>query len=39
MIEDDEIDEVVKTMKSGWLGTGPKVAQKGADYSGAGNKY
>jgi dTDP-4-amino-4,6-dideoxygalactose transaminase len=26
-IEDAEIEEVVATMKSGWLGTGPKVAQ------------
>ena len=26
-IEDDEIQEVVATMKSGWLGTGPKVAK------------
>lgn len=26
-IEDAEIDEVVKTMRSGWLGTGPKVAR------------
>jgi dTDP-4-amino-4,6-dideoxygalactose transaminase len=26
-IEDPEIDEIVSTMKSGWLGTGPKVAQ------------
>jgi len=25
-IEDDEINEVVSIMKSGWLGTGPKVA-------------
>ncbi len=27
LIEDDEIDEVVATLKSGWLGTGPKVAR------------
>lgn len=27
IIEDAEIEEVVSTMKSGWLGTGPKVAQ------------
>jgi dTDP-4-amino-4,6-dideoxygalactose transaminase len=27
MIEQPEIDEVVASMKSGWLGTGPKVAQ------------
>lgn len=26
-IEDQEIQEVIATMKSGWLGTGPKVAQ------------
>jgi dTDP-4-amino-4,6-dideoxygalactose transaminase len=26
-IEDDEIEEVVASMKSGWLGTGPKVAR------------
>ncbi|MBI3633263.1 MAG: DegT/DnrJ/EryC1/StrS family aminotransferase [Candidatus Vogelbacteria bacterium] len=26
-IEDAEIKEVVKTLRSGWLGTGPKVAQ------------
>jgi len=32
-IEDDEIQEVVKSMKSGWLGTGPKVAQFGQDFA------
>ncbi len=40
-IEDDEIQEVVASMKTGWLGTGPKVAQfeqdfrtyKGAEHS------
>jgi dTDP-4-amino-4,6-dideoxygalactose transaminase len=40
-IEDSEIQEVVSSMKSGWLGTGPKVAQfesdvaayKGAEYA------
>lgn len=26
-IEKDEIDEVVKTLKSGWIGTGPKTAE------------
>ncbi|MFH1429282.1 MAG: DegT/DnrJ/EryC1/StrS family aminotransferase [Candidatus Margulisiibacteriota bacterium] len=26
LIEQDEIDEVVATLKSGWIGTGPKVA-------------
>lgn len=31
-IEDDEIQEVVSTMKSGWLGTGPKVAQFEKDF-------
>ena len=25
LIEDDEINEVVKSMRSGWIGTGPKV--------------
>lgn len=41
LIEDAEIEEVVATMKSGWLGTGPKVAKfqedfrqyKGAQYA------
>ena len=45
IIEQPEIDEVVKSMKSGWLGTGPKVAQfetdfkayKGANYAAALN--
>lgn len=27
LIEDDEIEEVVDSLKSGWLGTGPKVHQ------------
>lgn len=27
LIEDEEIKEVIKTLKSGWLGTGPKVHQ------------
>lgn len=44
-IEDDEIHEVVKSMNSGWLGTGPKVARfeanfakyKGAEYAAAVN--
>ena len=39
-IEDAEIEEVVKSMKSGWLGTGPKVArfeQDFAKYKGAKN--
>lgn len=30
-IEQDEIDEVVASMKTGWLGTGPKVARFEAD--------
>src|SRR5262245_16551824 len=37
-IEDVEIEEVVKTLRSGWLGTGPKVAQFESDiknYKGA----
>lgn len=32
-IEDDEIAEVVSCMKSGWLGTGPKVAQFETDFA------
>ncbi len=32
-IEDAEINEVVATMKSHWLGTGPKVAQFEADFA------
>ena len=44
-IEDSEIEEVVASMRSGWLGTGPKVAQfeedfrtyKGAPYAMAVN--
>ncbi|GAB6178646.1 DegT/DnrJ/EryC1/StrS family aminotransferase [Desulfobaculum senezii] len=31
LIEQDEIDEVVASMKTGWLGTGPKVARFEAD--------
>jgi dTDP-4-amino-4,6-dideoxygalactose transaminase len=27
LLEDAEIEEVVRTMKSGWIGTGPKVAR------------
>src|SRR5690348_11080567 len=37
-IEEPEINEVVKTLRSGWLGTGPKVARFEAmfrDYVGA----
>ncbi len=32
-IEEDEINEVVATMRSRWLGTGPKVAQFEADFA------
>ena len=32
-IEDSEIQEVVASMKSGWLGTGPKVARFEADFA------
>src|SRR5947199_3032934 len=31
-IEEDEIKEVVATLKSGWIGTGPKVAQFERDF-------
>lgn len=37
LIEDEEIDEVVESLKVGWLGTGPKVARfqrSFADYKG-----
>ena len=37
-IEQDEIDEVVDSLKSGWISTGPKVArfeQQFAEYIGA----
>jgi dTDP-4-amino-4,6-dideoxygalactose transaminase len=32
-IEEAEIEEVVKTIRSGWIGTGPKVAQLERDFS------
>ncbi len=32
-IEDAEIEEVVASMKSGWLGTGPKVAKFESDFA------
>ncbi|GLS89609.1 spore coat protein [Psychromonas marina] len=32
VLEDEEIQEVVETLKSGWLTTGPKVAQFEADF-------
>lgn len=38
LIEEEEIDEVIATLRSGWLGTGPKVAkfeQEFASYMGA----
>ena len=39
-IEDDEIEEVVASMKSGWLGTGPKVARFESDFASyKGAKY
>ncbi|MCL6520083.1 MAG: DegT/DnrJ/EryC1/StrS family aminotransferase [Armatimonadetes bacterium] len=31
-IEEDEIEEVVASLKSGWLGTGPKVAKFQSDF-------
>jgi len=34
LIEQPEIDDVVSIMKSGWLGTGPKVAQFESDFAG-----
>lgn len=33
LIEQEEIDEVISSMKSGWLGTGPKVARFEADFA------
>jgi dTDP-4-amino-4,6-dideoxygalactose transaminase len=33
VIGDDEIQEVVASMKSGWLGTGPKVARFEVDFA------
>jgi dTDP-4-amino-4,6-dideoxygalactose transaminase len=33
LIEEDEINEVVSSMRSGWLGTGPKVARFEKDFS------
>jgi dTDP-4-amino-4,6-dideoxygalactose transaminase len=32
-IEDEEVQEVVSSMKSGWLGTGPKVARFESDFA------
>lgn len=40
VIEQEEIDEVVSTLKSGWIGTGPKVAQFEEDFKNyVGAKY
>src|SRR5512141_1957064 len=33
LIEEAEIDEVVASMRSGWLGTGPKVARFERDFA------
>jgi dTDP-4-amino-4,6-dideoxygalactose transaminase len=33
LIEDEEIDEVVDSLRSGWLGTGPKVARFEEDFA------
>jgi len=32
-IEENEIEEVIQTLRSGWIGTGPKVAQFERDFS------
>ncbi|MBE3572778.1 MAG: aminotransferase class I/II-fold pyridoxal phosphate-dependent enzyme, partial [Moorella humiferrea] len=32
-IGEEEIEEVVKTLRSGWLGTGPKVARFESDFA------
>ena len=40
LIEDDEIEEVVKTLRSGWIGTGPKVAKYESEFKEyVGNKF
>lgn len=33
LIEENDIEEVVKTLKSGWIGTGPKVKQFETDFA------
>ncbi len=33
IIEEEEIEEVLATLRSGWLGTGPKVAQFESDFA------
>jgi dTDP-4-amino-4,6-dideoxygalactose transaminase len=33
LIEEPEIDEVVRTLRSGWIGTGPRVARFEADFA------
>ena len=40
IIEQEEIDEIIHSLKSGWIGTGPKVAQFEADFKEyIGSKY
>ena len=40
IIEQEEIDEIIHTLKSGWIGTGPKVAQFESDFKNyIGSKY
>jgi dTDP-4-amino-4,6-dideoxygalactose transaminase len=40
VICDDEIEEVVNTLKSGWIGTGPKVSKFESEFKKyVGNKY
>jgi len=40
IIEKEEIDEIIHSLKSGWIGTGPKVAQFEADFKEyIGSKY
>ncbi len=40
ILDEDEIQEVVETLRSGWLTTGPKVAQFEADFrSFVGSNY
>lgn len=39
-IEDDEIEEVVKTLRSGWIGTGPKASRFESEFKKyVGNQY
>lgn len=40
IIEQEEIDEIINSLKSGWIGTGPKVAQFESDFKEyIGSKY